>query len=98
MEVELMEIVRSVNVSWIDDTYFSLYRAFHPGGKSGGRVRGKCTGGNVRVPISYMNPFICPASTHPQILSSFQFLVTKSRFHQSSFYLNDYIIIYPASN
>ena len=44
MEVELMEIVRSVNVSWIDDTYFSLYRAFHPGGKSGGSVRGEVYG------------------------------------------------------
>ena len=36
MEVELMEKVLSVNRSWIYDTYFSLYRAFHPGAKSGG--------------------------------------------------------------
>ena len=28
-----MDIVRSVNRSWIYDTQFSLYRAFHPGGK-----------------------------------------------------------------
>ena len=41
MTVGLMEIVRSVNRSWIYDTQFSLYRAFHPGGKSGG---GKCPG------------------------------------------------------
>ena len=37
MEVGLMEIVRSVNRSWIYDTSFSLYRAFHPGEKSGGK-------------------------------------------------------------
>ena len=37
MEVGLMEIVRSVNRSWIYDTQFSLYRAFHPGEKSGGK-------------------------------------------------------------
>ena len=40
MEVGLMDIhvVRSVNRSWIYDTQFSLYRAFHPGGgKSGYR-------------------------------------------------------------
>src|SRR6218665_1549663 len=40
MEVGLMDIVRSVNKSWIYDTYFSLYRAFHPGGK----VRGELSG------------------------------------------------------
>jgi len=39
MEAGLMEIVRSVNISWIYDTYFSLYRANHPGKKSGGIVR-----------------------------------------------------------
>src|SRR6218665_545568 len=44
MEAGLMEIVRSLNRSWIYDTYFSLglHRAIHPGGK----VRG-----NVRIPI-----------------------------------------------
>jgi len=30
MEAGLMEIVRSLNRSWIYDTYFSLYRAIHP--------------------------------------------------------------------
>src|SRR6218665_511666 len=48
MEVGLMEIVRSVNRSWIYDTKFSLYRAFHPGGI----VRGKCPGKNVRGEMS----------------------------------------------
>src|SRR6218665_1141016 len=39
MEDGLMEIVRSLNRSWIYDTYFSLYRAtcIHPGGKFGGK-------------------------------------------------------------
>ena len=37
MEVGLMEIVRSVNRSWIYDSHFSLYRPIHPGG-------GKCPG------------------------------------------------------
>jgi len=40
MEAELMEIVWSVNGSWIYDTYFSLYRAIHPEEK----VRWKCLG------------------------------------------------------
>src|SRR6218665_1139965 len=35
MEAGLMEIVRSLNRSRIYDTYFSLYRAIHPGEKSG---------------------------------------------------------------
>jgi len=48
MEAGLMEIVRSLNRSWIYDTYFSLYRAIHPGGK----VRGKYPGGNVRIPYT----------------------------------------------
>ena len=34
-----MEIVRSVNRSWIYDSYFSLYRPIHPGEMSGGNVR-----------------------------------------------------------
>ena len=37
-----MEIVMSVNRSWIDDAYFNLYRPIHPGENSGGNVRGKC--------------------------------------------------------
>src|SRR6218665_393951 len=45
MEVGLMDIVRSVNRSWIYDTWFSLYRAFHPGGKvRGGNIRGEMSG------------------------------------------------------
>jgi len=40
MEAVLMEIVRSINRSWICDTYFSLYRAIHTGGK----VRGEMSG------------------------------------------------------
>jgi len=50
MEAELMEIVRSLNRSWIYNTYFSLYRAIHPGEKFGGKMfGGKCPGGNVRI-------------------------------------------------
>ena len=41
MKAGLLEIVRSLNRSWIYDTYFSLCRAIHPGRKSG---RGKCPG------------------------------------------------------
>jgi len=41
MEAGLMEIVWSLNRSWIYDTYFGLYRAIHPEEKSGG----KCLGG-----------------------------------------------------
>src|SRR6218665_1970027 len=32
MEMGLMEIVRSLNGSWIYDSYFSLYRPIHLGG------------------------------------------------------------------
>ena len=35
-----MEIVRSLNRSWIYDTYLSLYRAIHPGKKFGGEMSG----------------------------------------------------------
>ena len=43
MEVGLVEIVRSVNRSWLYDSYFSLYRPIHPGGN----VRGEMSwGGN----------------------------------------------------
>ena len=41
MEAELMELVRPVNRRWIYDTYFSLYRAIHPG-KSPGECPGEC--------------------------------------------------------
>jgi len=37
MEAGLVEIVRSLNRSWIYDTYFSLYRGIRPGEKSGRR-------------------------------------------------------------
>src|SRR6218665_718635 len=40
MEAGLMEIVRSLNRSWIYNTYFSLYRAIHPGRN----VRGEMSG------------------------------------------------------
>jgi len=43
-----MEIIRSLNRSWIYDTYLSLYEAIHPGEKSGG----KCPGENVRGEMS----------------------------------------------
>src|SRR6218665_848650 len=39
MEAGLMEIVGSLHRNWIYDTYFNLYRAIHPGEKSGGNVR-----------------------------------------------------------
>jgi len=44
MEVGLTEIVRSVNRSWIHDTWFSLYRAFHPGGKVRGGMSDEMSG------------------------------------------------------
>src|SRR6218665_1836482 len=48
METGLMEIVRSLNRSWIYGTYFSLYRAIHPGGN----VReGEMSGYSFRVSI-----------------------------------------------
>jgi|SRR6218665_818435 len=47
MEAGLMEIVRSLNKSWIYDTYFSLYRPIHLGEKSGG----KRPGGTVQIPV-----------------------------------------------
>src|SRR6218665_3564936 len=37
MEASLMEIVRSLNRSWIYNAYFSLYRPIHPGGKVQGK-------------------------------------------------------------
>jgi len=55
MEAGLMETVRSLNRSWIYDTYFSFYRAIHPGEKSGA----KCRGGNVRIPIKHANVHSC---------------------------------------
>jgi len=39
METGLMEIVGALNISWIYDTYFSLYRAILPGKNPGGNVR-----------------------------------------------------------
>src|SRR6218665_3392759 len=47
MEAGLKEIVRSLYRSWIYDTYFSLYRAIHPGGKNSG---GEVQWGNIRIP------------------------------------------------
>ena len=44
-----MEIVRSLNRSWIYDTYFSLYRAIQPGGKSGGNIRVEMSGYHLKV-------------------------------------------------
>ena len=50
-----MEIVLSVNRSWIDDAYFGLYRPIHPGEKSWGE-----SWGNVRIPTSStMQPNKC---------------------------------------
>ena len=49
MEAGLMEIVQPLNRSWIYDTYFSLCRAIHPGGKVRGKISG---GGDVRIPYS----------------------------------------------
>jgi len=39
-----MEIGRSLNRSWIYDTYFSLNRAIHPGEKSGEKCLGEMPG------------------------------------------------------
>ena len=38
MEVGCLEIVRSVNRSWIYGSYFSLYTPIHPGGISRGKI------------------------------------------------------------
>ena len=43
----MMDIVQSVNRNWIYDTYLSLYRALHPGGK----VRQGNVWGDVRIPV-----------------------------------------------
>jgi len=42
-----MEIVRSLNRSWIYETHFSLCRAIRPGEK----VRGESPGINARMPV-----------------------------------------------
>ena len=47
-----MEIVRSVNKSWIYMTLSSAYIELFIRGKSPGL---KCPGGNVRIPIKHMN-------------------------------------------
>src|SRR6218665_2709871 len=52
MEVGLMEIVRSINRSWIYDSYFSLYRPIHPGLN----VRGELSESH---PASIQFPFHC---------------------------------------
>jgi len=44
MEAGLMEMVRSLNRNGTQDTCFSLYRAIHPGGNSGGNVLEKMSG------------------------------------------------------
>src|SRR6218665_4199975 len=46
-EVGLMETVRSVNRSWIYDSYFSLYRPIYPGGN----VHGEMSGGFIQIPF-----------------------------------------------
>jgi len=45
MESELMEIVRPLNRSWIDYTYFSLYDLLIRGKSPGS----KCPAANVRI-------------------------------------------------
>jgi len=47
-----MGIVLSVNRSWIDDAYFSLYRPIHPGGK----VRGKRPDTTARILYQSFTP------------------------------------------
>jgi len=51
METGLMEIVQSLNRSWIDDNYFSLYKPIH----HGGHVQGEMSGRNSQIPLfSYL--------------------------------------------
>ena len=53
----MMEIVRSLNRSWIYDTYFSLYRLeLFIREKCPGR---KCPGGNVRIPHTCRSMMKC---------------------------------------
>src|SRR6218665_2917510 len=66
MEAGLMEIVRSLNINWIYDTYFSLYRAIHTWEKSGGN----CTGGISGYPLQRR-------WTQTLILSMFSSLIPK---------------------
>src|SRR6218665_3956350 len=57
MEAGMMEIVRSLNRSWIYDTYFSLYRLeLFIREKCPGR---KCPGGNVRIPHTCRSMMKC---------------------------------------
>jgi len=50
MEAGLMEIVRSLNRSWIYDTYFSLNRLSMELFIRGKSPEGNVRGGNVRIP------------------------------------------------
>ena len=52
----LMEIVRSLNRSWIYDTYFSLYRAIH----LGENVRGEMSGGKYPDTIPLTGSKVAP--------------------------------------
>src|SRR6218665_3263311 len=58
MEAGLMEIVRSLNSSWIYDTYFSLYRAIHPG-KSRGKSSDTILKGRQLDRLSTLTKMAC---------------------------------------
>src|SRR6218665_3926508 len=49
LEAGLMVIVRSLNRSWIYDTYLSLYRAIHPGEKSGRKCLDTFIDNGIRI-------------------------------------------------
>jgi len=61
-----MEIVRSLNRSWIDDTCFSLYRPIHPGEKTGGNSPGEMSGYPSADLLGPMTPVLKLGTTTPQ--------------------------------
>ena len=53
-----MEIVRSLNRSWIYDTYFSLYRPIHSEEKSGGNVKGEYPSIHTLKTVYLISPYL----------------------------------------
>src|SRR6218665_2322140 len=70
MEAGLMEIIWSLNRSGIYDTYFSLNRAIHPGGK----VRGECPDTHISNPLIHWSSYTdfkmerCVGTKHLKII------------------------------
>src|SRR6218665_2086970 len=89
MELGLIDIVRSVNRSWIYDTYFSLYRAFHPGGKvRGGNVRGEMSGYQFSSIFLTHTFYLLISSSFTRMLtySKFKYIINYCSFIDVSLY------------